>query len=81
MDTLVTSNQKESEMENTVIKVTGMTCMGCVKSVTNVLTALPGVDKANVNLEAGTAAVAFNPQQVSTDQLKSAIRGAGFEAG
>ena len=68
-------------MENTVIKVTGMTCMGCVKSVTNVLTALPGVDKASVNLEAGTAAVDFNPQQVSTDQLKSAIRGAGFEAG
>ena len=68
-------------MENTVIKVTGMTCMGCVKSVTNVLAALPGVDKASVNLEAGTAAVAFNPQQVSVDQMKNAVRGAGFEAG
>jgi copper chaperone len=79
--TKVTSTQKESEMENTIIKVTGMTCMGCVKSVTNVLTALPGVDKANVNLEAGTAAVAFNPQKVSVDQLKNAVRGAGFEAG
>jgi copper chaperone len=67
-------------MENTVIKVTGMTCMGCVKSVTNVLTSLPGVEKADVSKEAGTAAVAFNPQKVNVDQLKKAIRAAGYEA-
>ena len=35
-------------METTVLKVGGMSCGGCVKSVTNVLTALPGVAKAEV---------------------------------
>ena len=30
-------------MENTVIKIGGMSCQGCVKNVTGVLQALPGV--------------------------------------
>jgi len=33
-----------------------MSCGGCVKSVTNVLTALPGVAKAEVSLESKSAA-------------------------
>jgi copper chaperone len=67
-------------VENKVIKVTGMTCGGCVRSVTNVLTALPGVEKADVSREAGTAAVLFDPKLVNLDALKHAIREAGYEA-
>ena len=33
-------------METTTLKVDGMSCGGCVKSVTNVLAALPGVARA-----------------------------------
>jgi len=67
-------------METTTIKISGMTCGGCVKSVTRVLTALPGVEKADVSLTPGTAAVAFDAQKINVEQIKNAIREAGFEA-
>ena len=38
-------------METEVIKVKGMTCMGCVNSVKSVLEKIPGVDSADVSLE------------------------------
>ncbi len=67
-------------METTTIKVDGMSCGGCVKSVTGVLTALDGVAKAEVSLEQKQAVVAFDAAKVSRDQLKAVIEDAGFEA-
>lgn len=32
-------------MQNTTIKIDGMTCMGCVNSLENVLKEISGVDK------------------------------------
>ena len=67
-------------MESTVLKVSGMSCGGCVKSVTSVLTALPGVAKAEVTLTPGEARVEFDPAQVSREVMAQAIVDAGFEA-
>jgi copper chaperone len=66
-------------METAVLKVAGMTCGGCVRSVTNVLKALPGVAAAEVSLEAGEAKVSFDPALASVAQLKGAIENAGYE--
>lgn len=68
-------------METTTIKVDGMSCGGCVKSVTGVLTALAGVAKAEVSLEQKQAVVEFDATKVTRDQLKGVIEDAGFEAG
>ena len=67
-------------METTTIKVDGMSCGGCVKSVTGVLTALDGVAKAEVSLEQKQAVVEFDAAKVTRDQLKAAVEDAGFEA-
>lgn len=67
-------------METTVIKVGGMSCQGCVKSVTGVLSALPGVASAEVSLERGEAMVRYDPAQVDMARLKGAIEDAGFDA-
>jgi copper chaperone len=67
-------------METTTIKVDGMSCGGCVKSVTGVLTALAGVAKAEVSLEQKQAVVEFDAGKVTRDQLKAVIEDAGFEA-
>jgi len=67
-------------MENVVIKVGGMSCQGCVKNITGVLSALPGVTVAEVSLEAAEARVAFDPQIVSRSALVGAIQDAGFDA-
>jgi len=67
-------------METTTIKVSGMSCGGCVKSVTGVLTALDGVVKAEVSLEQKQAVVDFDAAKVTRDQLKAVIEDAGFDA-
>jgi copper chaperone len=67
-------------METTTIKVDGMSCGGCVKSVTGVLTALDGVAKAEVSLEQKQAVVEFDAGKVTRDQLKTVIEDAGFDA-
>ncbi len=67
-------------METTTLKIEGMSCGGCVKSVTNVLTALPGVAKAEVSLEDKQARVEYEAGRVSIDDMKRVIVDAGFEA-
>mgnify|MGYP000925352834 CR=1 FL=1 len=61
---------------STTYKVSGMTCGGCVRSVTRALEqALPGT-KVLVSLEAKTAEV---DGQHDPAKAKAAIEGAGFE--
>ena len=67
-------------METAVLKVDGMTCGGCVRSVTSVLKALPGVATAEVSLADGEAKVSFDPALASLAQLREAIENAGYEA-
>ncbi len=67
-------------MENSVIKIGGMSCQGCVKNITGVLTAMAGVNSAEVSLEAGEAKVVFDPQTVTRAALVGAIEDAGFDA-
>ena len=67
-------------METTTIKVGGMSCGGCVKSVAGVLTALDGVAQAAVSLEQAQAVIEFDPARVRREQLALAIEDAGFDA-
>jgi copper chaperone len=67
-------------METTTLKVGGMSCGGCVKSVTGVLEALPGVGKAQVSLEKGEAQVDFDAGRVTREAMLQAVEDAGFEA-
>jgi copper chaperone len=66
-------------METTLIDIKGMTCMGCINSVKQVLQALPGVGKVEVSLEQGRARIDFDPAQTPVAGLKAAIEDAGFE--
>jgi copper chaperone len=66
-------------MEHVVISVSGMSCQGCVKNVTGVLQALPGVERVEVSLEAGQANIAYDPEKVVVAQFKEAIESAGFD--
>jgi len=60
------------------LKVTGMTCGGCISNVTKALTAIKGVGDVKVSLSAGEATVQYDERQTSPDQLKSAVRVAGY---
>lgn len=69
-----------ANMETVKIKVEGMTCQGCVRSVTNVLTRQPGVTSAQVSLENAAAEVSFDPSKINAADLSAAIEAAGYHA-
>lgn len=69
-----------TNMETMNIAVGGMTCGGCVKSVTTILNGLPGMQKAEVDLARANATVSFDPAQLNRDAITDAIVSAGYEA-
>jgi copper chaperone len=66
-------------MQTVTLGISGMTCGGCVRSVSNVLKALDGVAKAEVSLEKNNAVVDYDPGKVGIEQLKHSVEEAGFE--
>lgn len=66
-------------MERTQFTVTGMTCEHCVKTVTEALKGVDGVKVAKVHLEAKEAEVTYDPSHVSVDDLKAAVKAAGYD--
>lgn len=59
------------------IKISGMRCENCRRSVTSALNALDGI-AAKVSLESGTASVSFE-RPVSDEVLTQAVESAGFD--
>ena len=66
-------------MEQIRLEVDGMTCQGCVGSVTRVLEAVPGVASVEVSLERKEAVVRTRDGGIG-ERLVKAIEDAGFEA-
>ncbi|WP_147819089.1 heavy-metal-associated domain-containing protein [Salidesulfovibrio onnuriiensis] len=60
------------------VKVNGMSCQHCVKSVTDALDALDGVINVSVDLASGIAKY-DEEKPVPEDAVKEAIRKIGFE--
>jgi len=65
-------------METVRIGIDGMTCEGCVASVTRVLKALPGVEQVDVSLAAGSANVRYDAARTNVPAMRSAIEDAGY---
>ena len=66
-------------MQTATLGISGMTCSGCVRSVSKVLNALDGVAKADVFLDKRCAVVSYDPAKLGVEQLKHAIQEAGYE--
>ncbi|KPV43772.1 heavy-metal-associated domain-containing protein [Alicyclobacillus ferrooxydans] len=61
------------------ITVKGMTCAGCVNSVTKALKNVSGVQEADVDLAGAKATVTFDESKTSVSALKEAIEDAGYD--
>ncbi len=61
------------------LTVTGMSCMGCVNSVKNLLTALPGVSGVQVDLASGQVVVEHDPAQVGVAAIRQTIEDGGYQ--
>ena len=67
-------------MRQVVVGIGGMSCQNCVKTVTRVLEAVPGVEQAVVSLEAAQVTIRFDPEQTGEERFRQAIEDAGFDA-
>lgn len=67
-------------MATTILNIQGMTCGGCVKSVSNALQRIEGVAKVDVALEQGRATVDYDADVTDPAELVEAVDDAGFEA-
>ena len=65
-------------MKDATFDVKGMTCNGCVASVTRVLKAVPGVSDVTVTLQPGSASVVYDDARTNVDALKGAVKDAGY---
>ncbi len=61
------------------LKIGGMSCVMCSKTVQNALSGLDGIEAADVNHATGSARVHFAGDTINLDILKSAIESAGYE--
>lgn len=68
-------------VDRVTLKVEGMSCGHCVKSIENSVSAISGVDKVEVQLDSGTVNVEFNKDVVVVEQITSTIEDQGYTIG
>jgi copper chaperone len=66
-------------IESMVLKVIGMHCGGCVRSVTNAIKRVAGVKEAEVSLEKETASVEFDAEVTNLSEIRTAVEEAGYK--
>jgi copper chaperone len=66
-------------MANIDLKVEGITCGGCEKSICNALLEQNGVSEVTASHETGVVAINYDESKIQQQQLKQAIEDAGFD--
>lgn len=74
------TKSNSSQNVSSTFAVQGMTCGACVSAITNGLESLEGVVDASVSLVTERAAVTFDPDIVSSSDIKERIEDCGFDA-
>ena len=70
----------ESSDATAAIAIDGMTCMGCVATVTKAINKMPGVTGIDINLARGRATLGYDPHQTDPAAVATAITAAGYPA-
>jgi copper chaperone len=66
-------------MEKNTLKVNGMSCGHCVKTIEGSVGELQGVSSVKVNLAEGTVDVEFNAVEVTLGKIKETIDDQGYD--
>lgn len=67
-------------MENTTLKLRGMSCASCANNVEDAIRSVPGVEACSVNFGAEQAAVTYDPGQTDIAAIQNAVDAAGYTA-
>ncbi|XP_078208662.1 copper-transporting ATPase 2 isoform X12 [Callithrix jacchus] len=69
-----------SQVTTSTIRILGMTCQSCVKSIEDRISSLKGIVSVKVSVEQGSATVNYVPSVLSPQQVCHQIGDMGFEA-
>ena len=67
-------------MKSLEVKIEGMHCEGCAKTIQSLLTQEPGVMSAKVSFAEATASVFYDPAVINPARVAAAIGKVGFRA-
>lgn len=67
-------------LENSELKISGMTCEVCASAIQRKLLETPGVAKAQVEYAAGRATIQFDPSQTNPAKLAEVVNSTGYKA-
>jgi len=66
------------ESKSVTVRIGGMTCASCVRTIETVLSELSGVEDVSVNLATESAIVVYNPRFVTLEDIKEAVESVGY---
>ncbi len=67
-----------SELKETSLQITGMTCAACANRIEKGLKKIDGVEEANVNLALEKSIIKFDPQKVNEQDFEEKIEALGY---
>ncbi|MBD2435194.1 heavy metal translocating P-type ATPase [Nostoc sp. FACHB-110] len=67
-------------MENATLKLRGMSCASCAKSVEDAIRSVPGVNECSVNFGAEQATVDYDAKKTDLQAIQNAVDAAGYSA-
>ncbi|KOX72672.1 Copper-transporting ATPase 1 [Melipona quadrifasciata] len=70
----------QSAVSTCTIHIDGMTCMSCVKTITEALSKKTGIKQANVSLENKEATVSYSDEEVTAEQISGFVEEMGFNS-
>ena len=67
-------------MDTTTLKLRGMSCASCAKSIENAILSVPGVNECTVNFGAELATVEYDPAKTNVTVIQQSVDKAGYSA-
>lgn len=67
-------------MENTTLKLRGMSCASCANNIEEAIRSVPGVESCSVNFGAEQASVNYDPDETDIAAIQEAVDEAGYAA-
>ncbi len=67
------------DLETVVVKIGGMTCASCARTIEVAVGELAGVKEVSVNLATESAKIVFDPEVTSLNEIKNAVEEVGYK--
>ncbi|HEX6982475.1 MAG TPA: heavy-metal-associated domain-containing protein [Balneolaceae bacterium] len=67
-----------NNIDQTTLKISGMSCSGCANTVEQAISKLEGVQDVSVNLEKNSASVKYQSDKLTANDFKKAVESSGY---